>query len=97
MISSLSFRTRFAAASTRASGLPAFGFFAEVLRALVVARFAAGFFLVAALVERELEAREPAFFGAVDRVRRAPPPELELELPPPLDPPLLACGIVPPW
>jgi hypothetical protein len=43
------------------------------------------------LVDREPDEPEP-----VDRARRAPPPELDLEAPLPLDPPLLDCGIIPP-
>jgi len=48
--------------------------------------------------ERELAApelldREPDERALVDRPRLAPPPELDLEAPLPLDPPLLDCGI----
>jgi hypothetical protein len=50
----------------------------------------------APLERAELVDFDPVARELADRERRAPPPELDLDDPLPLAPPLLACGIAPP-
>jgi hypothetical protein len=64
-------------------------------RAPVVERFAVVRLPAVERLERELA--EPELERELDApVRRVPPPELDLEVPLLLDPPLLACGMIPP-
>jgi hypothetical protein len=89
-------RSRWATASSRASGDPAFGR-ADRARAELVERFAVLRLAVVdradfALVDRvDFALVDRPDFALVDRARLAPP-EPDLDAPLPLDPPLLACG-----
>jgi hypothetical protein len=65
-------------------------------RALVVVRRVVARLPAVDLAERAPVEREPVDRELVDRARRAPPPELDPEVPLLLDPPLLACGMFPP-
>jgi hypothetical protein len=100
MIRSLSLRSRFAAASARASAEPAFvpadrGRLLEDRVPVARVRLPplARLLLARLLLARPLLARPlPADLAVPERVLRDPLLEPVL-----LDPPLLACGMLPPW